>query len=231
MKTKVVVLSGAGISAESGLKTFRDSGGLWEGFNVMDVASIDGWHRDKSLVLDFYNLRRKQLFEVKPNLGHKILAEMENVFDVTVVTQNVDDLHERSGSSKVIHLHGELLKVRGEQSEYEEIVWEDDVQLGDKNGKGEQLRPAIVWFGEAVPKIEDAIIEIQECEILIIVGSSLQVYPAAGLVGVARKARKIYYVDPNPAQNIEMNGLKNLEIIAKPASAGLSEVFEKIKGV
>lgn len=179
MKKKLVVLSGAGISAESGIKTFRDADGLWEGHDVMEVASPEGWAKNPNLVLDFYNQRRAQLNKVNPNKAHRIIAELENYFDVTVITQNVDDLHERAGSSKVIHLHGELKKVRGEYSENESIFWETDVNLGDKNEKDEQLRPAIVWFGEAVPEIGRSIPFVEHADILVVIGTSLQVYPAA----------------------------------------------------
>lgn len=225
----IVVLSGAGVSAESGVKTFRDAGGLWEGYDVMDVASIDGWIKDKSLVLDFYNQRRRQLFTVEPNVAHHAIAKLEDKHQVTIVTQNVDDLHERAGSSKVIHLHGELLKVRGVNSYKEEIYWDKDVVLGDKNAKGEQLRPAIVWFGEQVPKIDDAVFEIAKCDILIIIGTSLQVYPAAGLVGVAKKAKQIFYVDPNPASSYETRSLQNLTVISKPATSGILDVLQMIE--
>ncbi|HOY15584.1 MAG TPA: Sir2 family NAD-dependent protein deacetylase [Saprospiraceae bacterium] len=225
----IVVLSGAGVSAESGVKTFRDAGGLWEGFDVMDVASIDGWIKDKSLVLDFYNQRRRQLFTVEPNIAHYEIAKLEESHQVTVVTQNVDDLHERAGSSKVIHLHGELLKVRGVNSSKEEIYWDKDLHLGDKNAKGEQLRPAIVWFGEQVPKIDEAVLEIAQCDILIIIGTSLQVYPAAGLVGVAKKAKQIFYVDPNPASSYETKALQNLTVIPKPATTGILDVLDMIE--
>lgn len=169
----IVVLTGAGISAESGLKTFRDSNGLWEGHNVMEVASPQGWNKNPKLVLDFYNQRRRQLLEVQPNYAHIALAELENSHPVTIITQNVDDLHERAGSSKVIHLHGELFKVRSEQNEAVLYQWKKDLTLGDVDYKGNQLRPAIVWFGEAVPMMEAAIQEVQKASILIIIGTSM----------------------------------------------------------
>lgn len=226
---KVFVLSGAGISAESGVSTFRDAGGLWEGHHVMEVASIDGWRRNKTLVLDFYNKRRRQLNEVKPNNGHLALADLEHYFDVTIITQNVDDLHERAGSKNVLHLHGELLKARGEFSSSEIIIWKEDIDLGDKNQNGEQLRPAIVWFGEAVPMIDEAVFHIAQADIFIIVGTSLQVYPAAGLVGVANNANNIYYIDPKPYLSPELRTIQKLEIIPEKASIGLPNLLEKLK--
>lgn len=186
---KIVVMTGAGISAESGIKTFRDAGGLWEGHDVMEVASPEGWHKNKALVLDFYNQRRKQLHEVKPNEGHHALVELEKQYDVSIITQNVDNLHEVAGSSNIIHLHGELMKVRS--TVYDELVYEmaGDINLGDKCEKGAQLRPHIVWFGEMVPMLEIAAYATTEADIIIIIGTSMQVYPAAGLVGYAQIGR------------------------------------------
>lgn len=206
MKRKLVVLTGAGVSAESGISTFRDSNGLWENYKVEDVASIEGWYRDPATVLDFYNARRAQLQTVSPNDAHRAIAELENDYDVTVVTQNVDNLHERAGSTRIIHLHGELTKVRPENccnemdGFSEESVFDigsDEIHLGNKAPNGAQLRPHIVWFGEAVPKIESAIDAVEAADILLIVGTSLQVYPAAGLYRYARHDVPIYIIDPN----------------------------------
>lgn len=204
-KRKITVLTGAGVSAESGISTFRDSDGLWENHNVEDVASIEGWHRDKALVLDFYNERRAQLPGVRPNAAHLAIAELEKDFNVTVVTQNVDNLHERAGSTRIIHLHGELTKVRPENccnemdGFSEETVFDvgaEPIHIGDLAPDGAQLRPHIVWFGEAVPKIEAAIEAVEAADILLIVGTSLQVYPAAGLYRYAGMDTPIYIIDP-----------------------------------
>ena len=204
MKT-IVVLTGAGVSAESGVSTFRDSDGLWENHRVEDVASIEGWYRNPSVVLDFYNERRAQLATVKPNAAHFAIAALEDEYKVTVVTQNVDNLHERAGSTKIIHLHGELTKVRPENccndsdGYSEETVFDigsDAIHLGDMAPNGAQLRPHIVWFGEAVPKIEKAIDAVEAADILLIVGTSLQVYPAAGLYRYAKVDTPIYIIDP-----------------------------------
>lgn len=205
MKKKLVVLTGAGVSAESGIRTFRDSDGLWENHKVEDVASIEGWYRNPQLVLDFYNARRAQLAEVRPNDAHRAIAALENEYDVTVVTQNVDNLHERAGSTRIIHLHGELTKVRpentcNEMDGFSEVavfdIGNDKINLGDLAPNGSQLRPHIVWFGEAVPKIESAIEAIEAADILLIVGTSLQVYPAAGLYAYAKATTPIYIIDP-----------------------------------
>ncbi len=196
-KKKLVVLTGAGISAESGIKTFRDHNGLWENHDVTEVASPEGWARDPHLVLEFYNQRRKQLFECEPNPGHKGLVELEKHFDVQVITQNVDDLHEQAGSSHVLHLHGELKKVRSTKDEslvYELEGWE--LNWGDTCEKGAQLRPHIVWFGEAVPAIEEAIDIVHQADIFAVVGTSLNVYPAAGLLNYVRSGVPIYIIDP-----------------------------------
>ena len=205
MKKKLVVLTGAGVSAESGVSTFRDSDGLWEQHKVEDVASIEGWYRDPALVLDFYNARRAQLASVRPNAAHLAIASLEDEWDVTVVTQNVDNLHERAGSTRIIHLHGELTKVRPENccndrdGYSEETVFDignEQVQIGDLAPNGAQLRPHIVWFGEAVPKIEAAIDAVEAADVLLIVGTSLQVYPAAGLYRYASMDTPIYIIDP-----------------------------------
>ena len=226
---KLVVLSGAGISQESGLKTFRDMDGLWENYNVEDVASIDGWHRNRELVMDFYNQRRKQLLEVKPNAGHYGIAELEKWFDVTVITQNVDDLHERAGNSKIIHLHGELKKVRSTIDPYLIYIldgWE--LKIGDLCEKGSQLRPHIVWFGEPVPAIYDAIPVVEEADIIVVIGTSLAVYPAAGLVHYAKPEAPVFVIDPNRPET----ALKNVVYIDEKASVGveiLKRKLEKLK--
>lgn len=225
MKKKLVVLTGAGISAESGIKTFRDSDGLWEGHNVMDVATPEGWHKDSALVLDFYNQRRRQLKEVQPNPGHQILAQLENDFDVYIITQNVDDLHERAGSSNVTHLHGELLKVRSSKNENFILDWYDDLNIGDHDKQGHQLRPHIVWFGEQVPALEQAIDLTEQADYFAVIGTSLQVYPAAGLINYTPKTTPIYYIDPKP---IKIPNLRNsLEVIPNVASEGV-RILKKI---
>ena len=205
MKKKLVVLTGAGVSAESGITTFRDSNGLWENYKVEDVATIEGWYKDPQLVLDFYNARRSQLADVRPNAAHYAIAELEKDYDVTVITQNVDNLHERAGSTRIIHLHGELTKVRPENT-YNEIdgfseasvfdIGTDTVNLGDLAPNGAQLRPHIVWFSEAVPKIDQALDYVEAADIMLIVGTSLQVYPAAGLYAYAKASTPIYIIDP-----------------------------------
>ena len=224
---KLVVLTGAGISAESGIKTFRDAGGLWEGHDVMDVASPAGWQRDRELVLDFYNQRRKQALTVKPNAGHLALARLEQDFDVTIVTQNIDNLHEKAGSSKVIHLHGELFKVRSSVDEnlvYELDGWE--LKTGDKCEKGSQLRPHVVWFGEAVPMMEIAIQEAMLADVFMIVGTSLLVYPAAGLMDFVGEQVPKFLVDPNLP---DIRPYPNLRMYEEPASTGVAKVAEILK--
>lgn len=226
MKKKLVILSGAGISAESGIKTFRDSDGLWEGHDVMEVASPEGWQKNQELVLDFYNKRRQQLKEVKPNRAHEILAEMQEDYDVHIVTQNVDDLHERAGSNKVLHLHGELLKVRSIKNHHYILDWSEDVNLGDLDDNGNQLRPHIVWFGEAVPALEEAIPLVMQADYLVVIGTSLQVYPAAGLIDFAKPEATLFYIDLKPAT---ISNLKNpLEIIVATASEGMNILKEKL---
>ncbi len=196
----IVVLTGAGISAESGIKTFRDADGLWEGHDVMEVASPEGWAKDPELVLDFYNQRRRQLFEVQPNLAHRCLKDLEEDFKVSIITQNVDDLHERAGSNEVLHLHGELLKVRSCLNENLIYDWQDDLNFGDLAEDNAQLRPHIVWFGEAVPAIEEAISLVETADILLIIGTSMQVYPAAGLINYLPYGRPVYLIDPKRPQ-------------------------------
>ena len=224
---KIVVLTGAGMSAESGISTFRDSNGLWENHDIMEVASPEGWKKNPALVLDFYNKRRAQLKEVKPNKGHEILAELEQNFKVQIITQNVDNLHEKAGSSNVLHLHGELVKVRGEFSENESIFWETDIHIGDVNENAEQLRPDIVWFGEQVPAIEEAIPHMENADVVIIIGTSLQVYPAAGLMHYAKYHVPVYYIDPNPATIYDL--ANPLEVLTMSASEGMRILREKLQ--
>ncbi|MEO4004838.1 NAD-dependent deacylase [Flavobacterium sp. CAU 1735] len=226
LKKKLVVLSGAGISAESGIKTFRDADGLWEGYNIEDVASPEGWAKNKALVLDFYNKRRAQLFEVQPNNAHRILAEMEAEFDLHIITQNVDDLHERAGSRNVLHLHGELLKVRSTVDTDTILDWKTDLHLGDNDSNGHQLRPHIVWFGEAVPAMDEAIALVQTADIFLIIGTSLQVYPAAGLIDYTRHTTPVYYIDPKPAQIYNVNN--PFKAIALSASEGMEQLRREL---
>ncbi|MFV8334052.1 SIR2 family NAD-dependent protein deacylase [Flavobacterium sp. GSP14] len=224
MKKKLVVLTGAGISAESGIKTFRDSDGLWEGHNVLDVATPEGWYKNPALVLDFYNQRRKQLKEVEPNLGHLILAELEIDFEVYIITQNVDDLHERAGSSNVLHLHGELLKVRSTKNPDYILNWQDDLNFGDFDENKNQLRPHIVWFGEEVPALDEAITLAESADYFAVIGTSLQVYPAAGLIDFTPRETPIFYIDTKP---IKIPNLRNpLEVIPEVASKGV-EIMRK----
>tara|TARA_R100000935_G_C2791796_1_gene146315 strand:+ start:124 stop:807 length:684 start_codon:yes stop_codon:yes gene_type:complete len=194
----IVILTGAGISAESGLKTFRDSGGLWEGHDIMDIASPVGWDRNTEKVLDFYNQRRKQLLKASPNSAHKALMKLEEKYKVSIVTQNIDDLHERAGSSRVIHLHGELLKVRSTFDEDLVMDWKKDLKLGDFCEHHFQLRPHVVWFGEPVPMFPKAVNVVQTADIVIIVGTSMQVYPAAALLDYVEENKPIYFIDPKP---------------------------------
>lgn len=224
---KLVVLTGAGISAESGIKTFRDAGGLWEGHDVMDVASPEGWRQNRELVLNFYNQRRKQALTVKPNAGHLALADLEKDFDVTIVTQNVDNLHEKAGSSNVIHLHGELFKVRSTLDAnliYDLEGWE--LKIGDKCEKGSQLRPHIVWFGEMVPMMEVAIQEAAKADIFMVVGTSLLVYPAAGLMDFVGDEVPKFLIDPKLP---EIRPYKNLQMYEEPAGTGVMKVAEALR--
>ncbi|MBF8149301.1 NAD-dependent deacylase [Winogradskyella sp. F6397] len=225
MKKHIVVLTGAGISAESGIKTFRDADGLWEGHDVMEVASPEGFARNPELVLNFYNERRKQLKDVEPNQAHKDLAALENDYNVTIITQNVDDLHERAGSTAVVHLHGELRKIRSVGNENDIKDFTEDLSIGDLCAEGHQLRPHIVWFGEAVPMIEEAIEVCQKADILVIIGTSMQVYPAAGLMDYAPEATPIYYIDPKPAY---MNN-NRVHLIEKSATQGTKTLLELLK--
>lgn len=221
---KVVVLTGAGISAESGIKTFRDADGLWEGHDVMEVATPMGWEKNQELVLDFYNQRRRQLKEVEPNAGHLALRELEKKYEVHIITQNVDDLHERAGSKNVIHLHGELKKVRSTFDEDLILDWEGDLNPGDFCEHNFQLRPHVVWFGEGVPMMEKAMEITSEADILLIIGTSMQVYPAAGLIDFIPSGTPVYFIDPKPA----IEPTANLEVIAKNASEGVPKVVKKL---
>jgi NAD-dependent deacetylase len=227
MKKKLVVLSGAGISAESGIQTFRDSDGLWEGHNVNDVATPEGWLRNPELVLDFYNQRRKQLHTVIPNTGHEILAELEADFEVQIITQNVDNLHEKAGSTDVLHLHGELLKVRSTANKNYILDWNDDLNLGDLDNNGNQLRPHIVRFGEEVPALEKAVSIVEKADILIIIGTSLQVYPAASLMNFANPNIPVYYIDPKPAPIYDLPN--HIKVIATTGSKGMKIVQNELK--
>ena len=223
MKKKIAVLTGAGISAESGINTFRDSDGLWENHRIEDVASPTGWARNRQLVLDFYNQRRRQLLNCQPNKAHILLAELEKEYDVTIITQNVDDLHERGGSTKIIHLHGELLKARSSFDEELVYYWPNDILEGDKCEKGSQLRPNIVWFGEAVPKIEDAIPVVQDADIIIVIGTSLVVYPAAGLLHFSKHDAEKWLIDPN---KMHLPTIPNLKFINDKATTGVDNLVK-----
>lgn len=219
---KLVVLSGAGVSAESGIRTFRDADGLWEGHDVMEVASPAGWLNNQELVLDFYNQRRAQALSALPNTGHKIIAELENHFDVTVITQNVDNLHEKAGSSHVIHLHGELFKSRS--CKHPELVYDItgwELKTGDCCEKGSQLRPSIVWFGEDVPLMDTAIAHVMAADVFIVIGTSLQVYPAASLISYTRENTVKYIIDPNMPSIARQS---NLHLIEKGGSEGMAQV-------
>ena len=215
---KIVILTGAGISAESGLKTFRDSDGLWEGYNIEDVATPRAWRKDPKLVLDFYNYRRKNVLDAQPNAAHYGLAELQKDFEVTIITQNIDDLHERAGSQHVLHLHGEIFKMRSERDE--ELVYEikGDINIGDKAEDGHQLRPYIVWFEEPVPKIEEAIPIVHDADIFIVAGTSLVVYPAAGLVNYAQPHIPKYIIDKRIPYT---SAISNITAIEKPATEGV----------
>jgi NAD-dependent protein deacetylase/lipoamidase len=221
IKKKIVVLTGAGVSAESGLKTFRDSDGLWEGYNVEDVATPDAWRRNPQLVLDFYNERRKNVLDAKPNAAHYGLAELEKNFDVQIITQNIDDLHERAGSTSVLHLHGEIFKMRSAVNTT--LIYEirNDIKLGDVAADGRQLRPYIVWFGEAVPMIEEAVTVVQSADIFVVVGTSLAVYPAAGLIHYASSLIPKFIIDKKIPGTTSIN---NLTAIEKPATEGVKEL-------
>jgi NAD-dependent deacetylase len=222
-KPVVVVLSGAGVSAESGLKTFRDNGGLWEGHDVYRVASPQGWLQDEKLVLDFYNRRRAEVLKAQPNAAHLGIAALEAACEVTVVTQNIDDLHERAGSSRVIHLHGEILKMRSCRDESLVYPVTGDILPGDKAADGAQLRPHVVWFGEAVPLLDAAARAVRTADILVVIGTSLAVYPAAGLVGETRPGARLFVIDKKIPL---IGGVGNITRIEKPATEGVAELLE-----
>lgn len=228
MKKKLVILTGAGMSQESGLRTFRDMGGLWEEYDITEVATPEAWHRNPSLVMQFYNERRKQLYEAEPNAGHIGLVDLEKDFDVSIITQNVDDLHERAGSTKIVHLHGELKKARSSVDEslvYDIDGWE--LKFGQKCAKGSQLRPHIVWFGEAVPAMDDAIPLVEAADILVVIGTSLNVYPAAGLVNYAKRETPIFVIDPERPQVY----IRNVNYIQEKAGKGVEILKEKLKSM
>ncbi|MDZ7936715.1 MAG: NAD-dependent deacylase [Emticicia sp.] len=225
MKKKLVVLTGAGISAESGLKTFRDSDGLWENFSVEDVATIDGWHRNPALVQEFYNKRRAQAFTAQPNAGHFALAELEEYFDVRIITQNVDNLHEKAGSTNVMHLHGELSKVRSVKDEsLITDIGDGAIEMGDLAEDGGQLRPHIVWFGEMVPLIEAAADLCLNADIFAVIGTSMQVYPAAGLIGFVSDEAPKYIIDPNSPE--VSSQYKNVNFITETATVGVPKLMD-----
>lgn len=221
---KIVVLTGAGISAESGIKTFRDANGLWEGHNINDVATPEAWYRNPKLVLEFYNQRRRQLLTIMPNDAHKLLVKLEKFYEVYIITQNVDDLHERAGSKNVLHLHGELRKVRSTEDESLVYNWDEDLNLGDICDKKSQLRPHIVWFGEAVPNLCLAEEITKTADILIIIGTSMQVYPAANLIYHCKNDIPIYFIDPKP--NIKERRFSNLTVIQESATSGMQLLFD-----
>lgn len=227
MSKKIVFLTGAGIDQESNIPTFRDSDGTWENHNVMDVASVQGWRKNKELVLKFYNDRRRQLNDVEPNIAHNIIAEMELFHNVHVITQNVSDLHERSGSTKIIHLHGELTKMCSSMNKEKTLPYDEDIKVGDKHEDGSQLRPFIVWFGEDVPLLIQASTYVEQADVLVIVGTSINVYPAATLYEMSKDDAEIYYVDPNPnISGLPINLQKRIKVIKKVATEGLLEIKE-----
>ena len=223
---KMVVLTGAGMSAESGLQTFRDANGLWEGHNVMDVATPEAFERDPKLVLEFYNQRRRQLLDVLPNNAHHNLKELEKYFTIHIITQNVDDLHEKAESSNVLHLHGELRKVRSIVNKDIILNWSKDLHLGDFDSVGNQLRPHVVWFGEEVPMLDNAIERVKQADILVIIGTSMQVFPAASLVNFIKRNTPVYFIDPNPS--IEKNQYQNITIIKSGAENGTEELIKML---
>jgi len=225
-KKRIVILTGAGISAESGLRTFRDTDGLWEGYEVTEVATPRGWRKNPSLVLDFYNMRRRDVAKAEPNIAHLGLAELETDFDVHIITQNIDDLHERAGSTRVLHLHGEIFKMRSEQDET--LVYEirDDILPGQQAEDGAQLRPHIVWFEEPVPMIEQAVPLVRSADIFVVVGTSLVVYPAAGLVDFTRPGTPTFIIDKKIPYTSRVD---NLTVIELPASQGIAVLKEKLE--
>lgn len=227
MKKKLIIFSGAGISAESGLKTFRDSGGLWEQYRIEDVATPEAWERDPALVTEFYNMRRKQVMEAQPNEAHRLIAQLENTYDVQIITQNIDDLHERAGSKKVLHLHGEIMKVRSTAVPkliYPINKWE--IKMGEFCEKGSQLRPHIVWFGEMVPEMDHAIMHAERAEIFLVIGTSLNVYPAAGILNYVPASSAKWLIDPG---DFNLDYVSNLKHIKKVATEGMRTFINELK--
>jgi NAD-dependent deacetylase len=229
LKKNLVIFSGAGISAESGLKTFRDSGGLWEEFRIEDVATPEAWAKDQSLVTQFYNLRRKQVMDAMPNDAHRIIADLENKFNVQIITQNIDDLHERAGSKHVLHLHGEIMKVRS--TSHPDLVYPIDrweIKIGDRCDKGSQLRPHIVWFGEMVPEMDNAITVAEKADLFIVIGTSLNVYPAAGILNYVPPKAPKWLIDPG---DFSLDYVSNLKHIKKIASEGMREFYHELPNI
>jgi NAD-dependent deacetylase len=226
MKPKLVVFTGAGISAESGIKTFRDSNGLWEEYDINDVATPQAWDKNKPLVLEFYNKRRQQILDAKPNEAHKILVELENNFEVQIITQNIDDLHERAGSKKVLHLHGEITKSRSSiDPSLVYTIKGPELKLGEKCAKGSQLRPHIVWFGEMVPMMDQAYFLAEKADYFVVIGTSLAVYPAAGLIDYIPTTTPKYLIDPS---DVKVNGIANLTTIKEKASIGMTILAKEL---
>ena len=222
---RLVILSGAGMSAESGIRTFRDMNGLWEEYDVMEVASIEAWYKNPELLLHFYNDRRKQMIQSKPNRGHLLLAELEKNYDVQIITQNVDDLHERAGSTSVLHLHGELTKARSSiDPSLIYTLTDPEMKMGDKCAKGSQLRPHIVWFGEEVPAMAEAVPIVESADYLCVIGTSLNVYPAAGLINYAQEGTPVFLIDPNPPASLP----RRVQVIAKGAGEGVEELIRRL---
>jgi len=222
---RLVILSGAGMSAESGIRTFRDMNGLWEEYDVMEVASIEAWYKNPELLLHFYNDRRKQMIQSKPNRGHLLLAELEKNYDVQIITQNVDDLHERAGSTSVLHLHGELTKARSSiDPSLIYMLTDPEMKIGDKCAKGSQLRPHIVWFGEEVPAMAEAVPIVESADYLCVIGTSLNVYPAAGLINYAQAGTPVFLIDPNPPASLP----RRVQVIAKGAGDGVEELIRRL---
>jgi len=228
MNYKLIVLTGAGMSAESGIKTFRDAGGLWEGHDVTEVATPEGFRRNPEKVHEFYNQRRKQLLKVQPNAAHKYLASLEDHFDVHIITQNVDDLHERAGSSQVLHLHGELLKIRSLQDANRIIEWREDLTPAYQDEDKHSYRPHIVWFGEAVPMLEEAALLCQQANICVVIGTSLQVYPAASLIDYLSEKTPIFYIDPSPGDTSHFTNQSQIEVLPYPATQGIQHLDKKL---
>lgn len=226
MKPKLVVFTGAGISAESGIKTFRDSGGLWEEYDINEVATPQAWEKNRALVLEFYNKRRKQVLESSPNAAHYALVELEKKYDVHIITQNIDDLHERAGSKKVLHLHGEITKSRSTvDASLTYMISGSEIKMGEKCEKGSQLRPHIVWFGEMVPLMETAYMIAEKADIFMVVGTSMAVYPAAGLIDYTPQDIPKYLIDPS---DVKITGIRNLKVIKEKASTGLSKLAKEL---